>query len=140
MDDCGNCGTEFSGKFPTNLKAHLKKSHPTVFQELVAKEAEKELAKKRAAAATVTLQPTIAETLSKSKPYERGSTRIIKITRKLAIFVGAGHVANRIVECEEFRELLLELDPRYAVPGRASIDKEITKILIELKGKVAEKL
>ena len=34
----------------------------------------------------------------------------------------------------------MELDPRYAVPGRASIDKEMTKILIELKGKVAEKL
>jgi len=87
MDDCGNCGTEFSGKFPTNLKAHLKKSHPTVFQELVAKEAEKELAKKRADAATVTLQPTIAKLLNKSKPYEHGSTRIIKITRKLAILL-----------------------------------------------------
>jgi len=56
------------------------------------------------------------------------------------IFVGAGHVANRIVECEEFRELLLELNPRYAMPGRTSIDKEMTKILIELKGKMAEKL
>ena len=26
----------------------------------------------------------------------------VKITRKLAVFVGAGHVANRTVECEEF--------------------------------------
>ena len=41
-----NCGTEFSGKFPTILKAHLKKNHPSAFQELLAKEGEKELAKK----------------------------------------------------------------------------------------------
>ena len=117
------CGTEFSGKFPTNKKAHLKKNHPSAFQELLAKEGEKELAKKRVAAATAVLQSTIAETFVKSKPYERGSLKNVKITRKLAVFVGAGHVANRIVECEEFRDLLAELDPRYVVPGRTALIK-----------------
>ena len=135
-----NCGMEFSGKFLTNLKAHLKNNHPSAFQELLAEEGEKELAKKRAAAATTVLQPTIAETFVKSKPYERGSLKNVKITRKLAVFVGAGHVANRIVECEEFRDLLAELDPRYVVPGHTAIDKDMTKILIDLKGKVAAKI
>lgn len=106
------CGEEFSGKFLMNLKTHLKKNHPRVFQEFLAKEEEKEVARKRAAASTAAVQPTIAETILRSKPYERGSTRNENITHKLAIFIGAGHVANRLVDCEEFQELLAELDPR----------------------------
>ena len=70
----------------------------------------------------------------KSKQYE------CNITRKLAIFVGAGRVANRIVDCDEFQELLAELDARYLVPGGAAIDKEMTKILVDLKAKVSAKL
>jgi len=54
--------------------------------------------------------------------------------------VGAGHVANRIVECEEFYELLAELDPHYIVPGRAGLDVEMTKVLSDLKDKVAAKI
>lgn len=52
------------------------------------------------------------------------NTRNDNITRKLAIFVGVGHVANCFIDCEEFWELLAELDP---VPSRTIIDKEMTK-------------
>ena len=31
----GTCGVELAGKFPTNLKAHLKRNHSTVHQELL---------------------------------------------------------------------------------------------------------
>ena len=51
------------------------------------------------------------------------NTRNENITRKLAIFVGVGHVANCFIDCEEFWELLAELDP---VPSRTIIDKEMT--------------
>ena len=133
------CGTQFCGKYPTNLKSHLKKCHSTEFQQMT----EKEMTRKEAAASggkTTRGQPTITQSLGMSKPYDRNSPKSLKITRKLAVFVGIGHVANRIVECEEFRELLAELDPRYVVPGRAGIDVEMTKVLSDLKGRVAAKI
>lgn len=48
-DDSGKrqCGTQFVGKYPTNLKNHHKKSHPTEFKEME----KKELARKEATAA-----------------------------------------------------------------------------------------
>lgn len=106
-----------------------------MFQEFLAKEEEKEVARKRAAAATAVVQPTTAETILRNKPYERGSTRNENITHKLTIFIGAGHVANRLIDCEEFQELLAELDPRYVMPSRTVIEKEMTKVFIELKEK-----
>lgn len=43
---------------------------------------------------------------------------------------------NSIVENEEFRSLLLTLDPRYQVPSRALISVEIDGVLLDLKGKI----
>lgn len=67
-------------------------------------------------------QMTLVGTIQKTKPYEKDSTRHKSITCKLATFVAAGNVANRIVECEEFRDLLSQLDPRYPMPSRAALD------------------
>ena len=33
-------GTGIAGKFPTNLKAHIKGSHPAVYEQMLKKEAE----------------------------------------------------------------------------------------------------
>lgn len=85
---------KFAGKFPTNLKAHLKKRHTRVYQELLGKEEKKERVKRQASAARVTAQPTIVETFVRSKLYECTSTKSQNITRKLSIFVSAGNVAN----------------------------------------------
>lgn len=51
-------------------------------------------------------------------------------------FVAAGNVANRVVEDEQFRALLKELDERYPVPGRTAIEREMNKLLIDLKPKM----
>ena len=59
------------------------------------------------------------------------------ITKKLAVFVGASNVANSLVECLEFKDLLATLDPRYPIPGRALLNQEIERILIELKAKIS---
>ena len=39
-----SCGHSLKGKFPTNLKAHLKKVHPSHYQELVKMESDKKAA------------------------------------------------------------------------------------------------
>jgi len=69
--------------------------------------------------------------------YGKDNKQYKAITRKLAIFVGSSNVANSLVENLEFKDLLHTLDPRYPVPGRASIHKELDKILTELKAKMS---
>ena len=137
------CGKSVAGKFPTNLKKHLKLAHPDVFEEIVRKEQESKKVKaekecsKRAASLKYHHQSTLKESLEKKNPYSKDSPRYKLITRKLAIFVGSSSVANRIVENLEFQDLLSAMDNRYPVPGRSSIQKELDQIMIELKAKVS---
>ena len=136
------CGKSVTGKFPTNLKQHLRLAHPSVMKEVSRKEEEAKKAKeeaessKRAASLKYTRQATLKETLTNRNPYSKDSARYRDITRKLAIFVGSCNVANRIVENLEFKDLLSTLDTRYQMPGRSSIHKELDKIMIELKAKI----
>ena len=61
--------------------------------------------------------------------------------RKLAVFVGAGNVANRIVDCGEFQEFWQSwILGTYVVPCHTVIDKEVIKVLIDLKGKLSAKI
>ena len=108
-DGTRKCGTGIAGKFPTNLKAHIKGNHP--HEEMLKKEAEKQKEKettKRKLASPpghVGGQMTLLGTIQKAKSYDKESPRYKDIARKLATFAAAGNVANRIVECDEFREL-----------------------------------
>ncbi len=85
-------------------------------------------------------QPTLADTLHKSKPYNQQSERYKKVTRKLSVFIAVGNVLNSIVECEEFRDLVKELDEQYIVPGRTSIGIEMDKVLIDLRANMGAAL
>ena len=137
------CGKSVAGKFPTNLKKHLKLAHPNVFQEITRKDEESKLVKvekvsaKRAASFKYHHQSTLKESLAKKNPYSKDSPRYKLITQKLAIFVGSSSVANRIVENLEFRDLLSAMDERYPVPGRSSIQRELDQIMIELKANIS---
>ena len=84
-DGTHKCGTEIAGKFPTNLKAHIKGSHPAVYEQMLKKEAEKQ--KEREArvrklasplASHVAGQMTLVGTIQKTKPYKKDSTRYKK--------------------------------------------------------------
>ena len=68
--------------------------------------------------------------------YDMKSHRRQLITRKLAVFVGCTNFPNSLVENVEFRSLLEAMDPRYPVPGRTLIGKEIDKVLLEMKSNV----
>lgn len=142
------CGVDVPGKFPTNLKQHLSKSHPEEHAQVLRMEAAIKRAKEEAeaskitgvshkASATASKQLTLSQSLSAGKHYKKESERYLTITRKLAVFVGSNNVANRVVETAEFRDLLHVLDSRYKVPGRAVITKEVEKVLIEIKAKAS---
>ena len=136
------CGTCVSGKFPTNLRQHLKKGHPTQYSELMVKE-EKEKKEReevesarRAKSLKVSQQLTLAESFQSKSVYSKDSVRYRLICRKLAIFIGSTNIANSIVENIEFKDLLHAMDARFSMPGRSAISKEIDKVVIELKAKI----
>lgn len=135
------CGRSIAKKYPSNLRSHLKNAHSLEYKELLKKEertkrekAEKAKMAVRKATGPVRTQTTLGEVFQRK--YDRGNRRYQSITQKLAVFVGSTNVPNSIVESAEFRSLLEELDPRYLVPGRTLISKEIDKVLFDLKLKI----
>ena len=145
------CGHSLAGKYPTNLKQHLKKEHLNEYTEVLRKEECKEREKKKLEELSNVAgsfkskgghsgQLTLEQTLQQKKQYPKDSKRYMEITRKLAIFVGSTNVPNSIVTSPEFCDLLTTADPCYSVPGRAAISNEIDKILIDMKARIATHL
>ena len=70
----------------------------------------------------------------KGRPsYDRSSEHYLKITKKLAIFIGSTKVPNNIIGNPGFRAFVKILDSRYPAPGRTLISKELDKVLVTLK-------
>ena len=136
------CDHVIGGKFPTNLKNHLKKHHPTQYEELLQKEEEarkaKEEAKARAKAKAFGphKQLTMVQSLSGRPKYDRDSQRYTSITKRLAVFVGATNTPNSIVENSEFQRFMESLDPRYPIPSRTLLNKELDKVMFDLKATI----
>ena len=85
-------------------------------------------------------QSTLPNIANQEKVYDLQSTKQKSITKKLAVFVGASNVPISLVENVEFQVLLCELDPRYQVPGRFKIAKELDTIYSNLKKDLRESL
>ena len=137
------CGKEINGRYPTNLKAHLKHTHPIVHAEIQRKNEEKEKEKSRRKSgegASTQLKLSQTHSLRGGAKYAKESPRNKSITRKLATFVAIANVPNSIVDNEEFPELLAELDDRYVVPGQTSIGTEMDRLLMDLKAKVLARM
>ena len=149
--DISLCSKSFKGKVTTNLKLHLKKEHTKEYklieqEEKKKKEKEKERDKKKPknktdrAHQSLSIQPSLTDIAKQKKMYEIQSAKQRSITKKLAIFVGASNVALSLVENVEFLELIHELDPRYHVPGRFKIGKELDLIYSKLRRDLTESL
>lgn len=128
------CGITIAGKFPTNLKLHVRTAHPAQYWDILAKEEELEQ-KKEASSKLVrqTKQLSIAESLKIKTSYDKNSQRYLNLTKHLAIFIGSTSIPNSIVENLEFRSFVKALDCRYPAPGRTLIAKELDKVLVTLK-------
>ena len=59
---------------------------------------------------------------------------------KFALFVATSSSPTSIVENKEFRCFLKELNPRFNPPSRSAIDKEMSKLLTELKRRISASL
>ena len=126
------CGVKINGKFPSNLRSHIKNNHTEVFKILDGKDKEKAKNVQRKGNDTKK-QLTLSACTGNLRKYEKQDVRYRKITRKLAVFAASSSVPNSIVESSEFRSLLEELDPRYPTPCRSALGKEINKVVMNIK-------
>ena len=78
----------------------------------------------------------MGEAFQGKREYNRNSKRYKNITKKLAVFGGSSNTPNSIVENVEFQQLIKSLDPRYPFPSRALLDKELDKVLVDLKASI----
>uniref|UniRef100_A0A1X7U849 BED-type domain-containing protein n=1 Tax=Amphimedon queenslandica TaxID=400682 RepID=A0A1X7U849_AMPQE len=110
---------EFKGQFPTKLKKHLKSQHAAEYKALE-------------------MEEKMNGTTKKAKP---GSQMAITdafhpATKSWLYLLGGTNVPLSLVDCPEFVELLKELDPRYNVPQRKKLSREIDQVYQCLKDKL----
>lgn len=91
-------------------------------------------------ASTLQGQMTLEQSLKSQKSYPKKRERYKAITNKLAIFVGSINVPNSLATKPEFCDLLTTADPRYIVPGRMALSREIDKVLIDMKANIGSYL
>ena len=148
-NDDSLCSKTFKGKFTTNLKLHLKKEHAEEYKLLEEEEKKKKERKRNnkrkaksnyASSNLFSQQTNLTDIARQKKMYEVHSVKQRSITKRMAIFVGSSNVALSLVENVEFQELIHELDPRYQVPGRFKIGKDLDLIYSKLKRDLTESL
>ena len=108
------CGHILTGKYPTNMKLHLKKFHPAEYDDMLQREAALKEAKKSKVSTTGPVkkkQQTLEKAAAMVTHYDRSSHRYQLITQKLAIFLDCMNVANSLVENVEFLSLIQTLHP-----------------------------
>lgn len=135
-DNEKTCGMKVKGKNPTNLKQHLSRYHKEEFENVTKKEEEARSKKSKSISSVLNKrkggQISINEML-KPKKFAPDSEKYKRITRKMAIFIGSAPVSHSLVENDEFRELIGELEPRYVLPGRGGIRSDLFRLVSKLK-------
>uniref|UniRef100_A0A1X7VJY0 BED-type domain-containing protein n=1 Tax=Amphimedon queenslandica TaxID=400682 RepID=A0A1X7VJY0_AMPQE len=136
------CGKKLKGFYPTNLKKHLKQSHPNEYRQFEQNERERmsEDVEKQKRDQSTSSHISLSEFAVRQKPYDKESQRNKLITTKLAIFVGATNIPLSIVECQEFRDLMYEMDKRYSEPQQKKIGNEVEKVYVGLKERIRSTL
>lgn len=99
------CAQEVAGKFPTNLKQHLKKYHIVQYQEVVQLEEEgkKRVRGKEKKGGLAKGQATLQQSFAAKSAYSKNSDRYRFLTKKLALFIGSTNLPIRLVENDELR-------------------------------------
>lgn len=118
-----------AGKYPTNLKQHLKRHHDNeylIFLKLA--EEEKNVDKNKAAK-----QLTIEKFLNKQEKYKITNPKQKEFNQKVAWFIGANFVPFDLVENEDFEDLFFVADPKLSMPSRSNLDLLIDQQYIKIK-------
>ena len=95
------------------MQRHLKRHHPTEFSSIGNK------------------QPKIAACLQKTAKYPSGSGKQKKLEEKLAHFLAKDLRPASMIEGTGFKDFLQELDPRFALPSRRTVNRVLLPSLWE---------
>ena len=75
----------------------------------------------------------------KTVPLSRDGHSYKAITTKLALFIATANVPYSLVE-NELRDLFLEIEPKYPVPGHGRIRIEVQKMMGKVKEEIKQLL
>jgi hypothetical protein len=132
------CGKLLKGRYTTNLRKHLKSCHTQAYKELEAEEERKRETENK----TVVTRKNMSHqlTLHNYSKYNERDKKQVALTHKLAVFIGANNQPLSLVHNEEFRELILEADPRFVIPHRQKLKVKIDEIFCDLQSKLLENM
>lgn len=107
------------------MRSHLKSHHPIQYLTLNSKVtaptliSQDEHVKKR----KHSTQPTITTTFANMTKYSKDSQKSKAITQKITLLLVKQMLPISLVDSDEFKALIKELDNRYACPGRKYFSK-----------------
>lgn len=116
------CGKTFTGKNPTNLKAHLQSQHAEVYTLCQKRDTALKNEKRRRTSTCSTSiqtapQPSILNALKKPTKWTADSAEAMARETALVEYVVNGGHSSRVVEEPSFRKYSWTLDPKFDVPG-----------------------
>ena len=130
----------WSKNHPTNLKQHLSRYHKPEYETVLLKEEAKSKRSFQSVCKHKGLhkgQSTI-DKLIQPKKFSFDSEKHRRIAVRMAICIGCANVSHTLVENEEFRELIYELEPRYVPPGRGAVRSDLFKLVSTMKSNIAK--
>ncbi|XP_011408230.1 PREDICTED: zinc finger BED domain-containing protein 1-like [Amphimedon queenslandica] len=118
----------------SNLRAHLKNNHKSLYNQLGQGSSGKQVA-------VTERQEPIVNSILRSQPYGHQSKRYKDLNTAIARFLCKDGLPIYTVEKEGFKELIRTLDSRYELPNRSHFTRNIIpELYSSTKEKVARRL
>lgn len=127
--DGSSCEKKLSGRFGGNLKTHLQKAHPDIFQEVVEDDSSSAAGSTDSGSLS---QSKLWSFVKKTTKYKPGGREDVEKTEGLALLLGGTNIPKSIVENSLFKLYSSRMDPQYEVPSRAKITRKICHLRLDL--------
>jgi hypothetical protein len=116
----------------TNLYQHLRNHHPSQHSEVLGAK------RKRPNVEDIrTQQQTLESSFNRAVPFSNDSDKHVAITKAIAVCICKDALPISLVENDGFRSLIRTLEPRYIMPSRKHLSKQV---IPKLYGNVKESL
>ena len=142
IPSCRTCGKKISAKGgnTTNLLAHLRDNHPTLYVQ-----ADMKVARRSSTQDNTTevpqLQLTLPQAIERSKAFSPDSSAAREINHAVAYFIAKEMQPLSMVDKPGFRHMVHKLNPRYQMPSRKHFTEyEIPRMYNEVKASFQSKV
>uniref|UniRef100_A0A914W971 Uncharacterized protein n=1 Tax=Plectus sambesii TaxID=2011161 RepID=A0A914W971_9BILA len=117
---------------------HLSSKHRKQHQEVSKKKANDDEDRDRKERRKNLKQQTINFPVHTASKYTKNSSHKQMIEEHLALFAGCTSFAYHLVECTEFKEFVMALNPRYELPCRETLKRFVARVAHEIKENIKE--